>query len=202
MASGGKSQQQANESYLKTLAEQDRVAKTAAVEKAATPDPLLEARRAHVTALDDWESGKSGPIDVRNMPGGGTRIALFNDAKQSMDAGRVGKGYGSLEDGTNPNYATSLNKENELSQNLAASGALENDVNTALQGKDAEMYGLANISNAQNMNVANLQQNAYDSDQAKWLSYLMRPKQQGFLKQLLLQGVSQTGQFATAAAMA
>lgn len=186
---------------LKAIADQGRVAAATAVDTASKPDPITQRITDKATALDDWESGKSGPIDVRNMPGGGAQIALYDAARQSTDAGRVGTGVNSMGDGVNANFAASLDKENTMDRDLAAKGMLENNVNATLAGKDAVLGNLSGMAENRNMNIANLQENAAQNDQSNFLKYLMRPRTPSFLKQLILAGVNQSGEYAKAAAM-
>ena len=74
MGSGGSGRQQ--EDALLARAQ-------AAQATAAQPDPIAQRQQAETTALDDFFSGKSGPIDVRNMPYGGAAISAYNDAKKA-----------------------------------------------------------------------------------------------------------------------
>src|ERR1051325_10218616 len=123
---------------LKNLATTSRTGADAAIATASQPDEIEARRRAHAIALDKWRNGESGPIDVRNMPGGGVDIALFYDALKVNDANRVGRGVGSLSGNANPNYIAALNKENELERHKLASGALESNVENELAANDAE----------------------------------------------------------------
>lgn len=91
-----------------------------------------------------------------------------------------------LSDGANPNFAASLGQEMDLERGINASGALEDHVDTTLAGVDGEMYGLAGMGNSRNMNIAQMDQNAYQNAQGNFMQYLMRPKQPSFLKQLAL----------------
>lgn len=127
----------------------------------------------------------NGPLDIKNFPDQ-TGLALYNDAKAVTDAGRVGKGYGSLADGANPNYVASLDKELESDRALAASGRLENFVNSSLAGADAEAGNLSQIADARNMNIAQMRNADANSDQDRWLGYVTRPRQPSFLRQLAL----------------
>lgn len=193
---GGKSKDQKNEDALKAAAAASTAKAEPAISTAAAPDPLDERRRERVLAIDKWDMGESGPKDVRNLPGADTAIALFRDAKTSRDAGRIGRGYGLLSDGTNPNFATSLDKEMGLERDLAASGALESNVEEILQGNKAEMYGLSQMGNSRNLAIAGLRSGADQSAQDRYLSYLLKPKQPSFLKQLALTalgGAAQVG---------
>lgn len=170
---------------LKNLANTSRTAADTAIATASQPDELEARRRAHAIALDKWRSGESGPIDVRNMPGGGVDIALFNDALKVNDANRIGRGVGSMSGNANPNFIAALNKEHELERHKAASGALEGNVNAALAANDAEMTGLYQTANARNLAVAGMQEGRYESEQDRYLRYLMsREARPSFLRTL------------------
>jgi hypothetical protein len=154
-----------------------------AVSKVEEPDEFEQRQRAHVLALDKWRTGEAGPLDIRNMPDGGIGIKLFRDAKQSRDAGRLGQGYGTLTDGANPNFSTALDKENQLSRDEAASGALDDYVTGTLGDLDAKMMGLSARSDSRDQAAAGLRQGIYQS-------FLNRPQRPSFLKQLALGFVS------------
>lgn len=72
MSSGNKGKEQAKEDALKAAAATAAAKADTAVTVAATPDPLEERRRARVLAIDKWDTGESGPKDIRNLPGKGT----------------------------------------------------------------------------------------------------------------------------------
>ncbi len=179
-----KNKGKANENAFRTLADDSRGAAGTALATAAKPDELEQRRRDRVLALDKWESGESGPVDVRNMPGGGVNMGLFNDAMKVHDANRVGRGVGSMSDGANPNFVAARNKEDEMRRHMAASGALEQNVNDTLNAKDAEMTGLYGTANARNMNIAGMREGRYQNDQNRYMQYLMRPQKPNFFQQL------------------
>lgn len=177
---GGGKKDRAEESRLKTEA-------TAAAAKAAEVDPFEAEQRARVKALADWESGKSGPIDVRNMPGSGVGMSLFAEAKKARDSGRVGRGLATLESGANPAFATALDREGQLERDLAASAGLEDYVSGRLAGLDERMLGLAGTSAERAFRLASLADSRY-------ANYLNRPaKPPSFLKALALGGLSAAG---------
>lgn len=159
-----------------------RQAALASQVKAEAPDPFEQRRRDHVLSMDKWRKGESGAIDVRNMPGGAVPLALFKEAKASRDAGRVGRGLGTLSDGANPNFTAALDKENQIERDLNAAGMLESHVDDTLAGVDAEMTGLANTGNARNMAMYEMA--------LKRLMDFQRNKQPSFLKQMALGGIS------------
>lgn len=174
------------ESSLKQNALNSGSLATAAIAKAETADPLEARRRARVEKILDWDEH---PTSVRYFPDQ-SAIALYTDAKRITDAGRVGKGYGTLADGANSNFVASLDKEYEHERGLAASGALEEHVNNSIMGARAEAGDLSAMGNARNMNIAQMRNSNYNADQDRWLAYLTRPKQDSFLKKLALGGVS------------
>lgn len=170
---------------LKNLATASRGAADTAIVTASQPDEIEARRRAHAIALDKWRSGEAGPIDVRNMPGGGVDIALFNEALKVNDANRIGRGVGSMSGDANPNFIAALNKEHELERHKAASGALEANVNAELAANDAEMAGLYQTANARNMGIAGLREGRYENEQDRYLRYLMsREARPSFLRTL------------------
>lgn len=184
-----------DEDALKAQAAAERARADEAIATAAKPDDLEARQRANVLALDDWEH--SAAPNVRDMPGAGLNIALFNDAKAAHDAGRVGRGYGSMSDGANPNFTASLEKENQMERDLNASGALEGRVSEALASKDARMMGLTSVANSRNMNIAGMREGRYESDQDRALRYMMRQKKPSFLRELAMNAAQGAGQGAT-----
>ncbi|HYY94542.1 MAG TPA: hypothetical protein VE713_08495, partial [Pyrinomonadaceae bacterium] len=133
MGSGNSGRQQ--EDALKTRAETLSA-------KAAEANPIEQRQQEHTLALDDFFSGKSGPIDIRNLPYGGAAISAYNDARRAHDAGRISGGMGTMTD-ANPNFTAAVDKENQLERDQAASGALEGYVtNTQNQVYD-RMTGLS-----------------------------------------------------------
>jgi hypothetical protein len=195
---GSKDKGRAQEDALRAQAAEAAARSAAATNVAATPDPLEVLRRERVKGVEEWDMGKAGPKDIRNLPGADTSIALYRDAKTARDSGRIGRGFATMTDGTNPNFLASLDKEMGLERDLAASGALEENVNNILEGNKAELYGLSGMANSRNMSIAGMQSSADQAAQDRYLQYLMRPKQPSFLKQLALAGVGAAGQIGAA----
>lgn len=181
---GSKNKGKEQENAYKAAAATSLTPADQALNVASKPDELEQRRRDHVLALDKWEHGESGPVDVRNMPGGGVDMALFNDAKSVHDSGRIGRGVGSMSGNANPNFVTALNKENELERGKFASGLLEQNVTDKLNAKDEEMTGLYGTANARNMNVAGMREGRYQNAEQRSLQYLLRPKTPNFFQQL------------------
>lgn len=169
MGSRGKAQQQQEN----TLAAQA----AAAAAKAQTVDPLEQAERDRVKRLDDWRSGKNGPIDVRNIPDD-TAIPMYQAAKQAHDTGRVGQGlaYG---ENSNPEFSGALSKELDMARDTNAAGMLEGHVNDILGNLDARLMGLSARTDERNQFGANLAEQSY-------ISFLNRPQRPSFLKQFAL----------------
>lgn len=190
MASGSKGREQ-QASALQTAATTATTKATAATDEAAKADPLEERRRKFVLDFDKWQSGESGPIDVRNMPGHDVAIGLYNDAKTSRDAGRVGRGLASLSSNANPNFAASLDKEMDLERGINASGMLENTVDDAITDNKAELTGLYTTANNRRLSAAGLYQGAANAANNNYYSYLsyLNSRKPSFLKQLALGGI-------------
>jgi hypothetical protein len=173
------------ESALKTQALNSQTTANAAIDKAETPDPMEARRRNYVNRILDWNEGVGGPMDVRDFPDK-SAMALYTDAKRVTDEGRGGKGYGTLSDGGSDAYAAALGKEEESDRALAASGRLEEHVNNAITGAQAEAGNWAGVGNARTMSIAGMRNSNANADQDRWLQYLSRPKPPSFLKQMAL----------------
>lgn len=187
------------ENAFKDLASQSRAKADTALTTASMPDELEARRRSKTLALDKWASGESGPIDVRDMPGGGVNMALFEDAMKVNDAGRVGRGVGTMSGNANPNFVAALEKENEMSRHKFASGALEQNVEGQLNANNEEMERLYGSANARNMGVAGMREGRYQGDQNRYLQYI-GPKPPNFFRQLALSLAQGAAQGASAAA--
>lgn len=184
MPSGDSGRQRQQEDALQRQAMQSQAASNASIAKAEEVDPLEQRRRDYVTKILDWrDSGK--PLDVREFPDQ-TGMALYTDAKRVTDAGRVGKGYGTLSDGGSDAYSAALDKELEQERSLEASGRLDDYVTSSLAGADAEAGNLATAATARRMQIAGLRSGNNNADQDRYLQYLTRPRQPSFLKQLAL----------------
>jgi hypothetical protein len=192
MSKGKGREQQASALQASWQAQQAKA--NTATDAAAAADPLEEERRQRVKAFSDWESGKSGPVDVRNMPGHDIAISLFNDAKTSRDSGRVGRGLGSISSGANPNYVASLDKEMQMERDVNASGALENYVDNAVADNKAETTGLWQSADARRATAAQLYQGSANAAQNGYFSYLnyLNTRPPSFLKTLAL-SLAKTG---------
>lgn len=204
MAFGSKNKGQQNENAFQNAATGASTAATGAIATAAAPDPLEEARRKHVLAMNNWSEGVDAagnkvPIDVRNMPGADVAMGLYNDSLKVHDANRVGKGYGSMTSDANPNFTAALDAENEQQRHLAASGALEDYVTNAQAANTAEMTGLYQVADNRNMGIAGLQTGREQGAQDRYIRYLMRPKPPNFFRELAMNAARGAGQAAAAA---
>jgi hypothetical protein len=186
---GRKQRERQAEIDLQKQAQENQKATLAAIEKASAPTAFQLGEEAKVNKFQDWVSGKAGPIDVRNMPGGGVPLDLYTQARQAHDAGRIGRGFGTMSGGANPNYAAQLGQQSQLERDLAAAGGLEQNVNQAVAANTGEGYNLANMFNTQNMNIAGMQTGREQNSADRYLNFLQRPRQPSFLKQLALAGV-------------
>lgn len=175
---------QKEENAFRGFAETSRPQADAAITTASKPDEFEERRRKRALAIDRWESGEAGPQDVRNMPYNDVNIGLFNDAMKVHDADRAGRGVGSMAGNANPNFQAALNKESEMERHKLASGALEANVEGTLAANREEMYGLADRSNARNLNIAGMREGRYQGDQNRYTQLMMREKKPNFFQQL------------------
>lgn len=202
MAFGSKDKGQANETAFKTAADTATAGANTAVATAAAPDPIEEMRRKHVIAMQNWQDGVDAagnkvPIDVRNMPGADVAMGLFNDSLKVRDAGRMGKGYGSLTSSANPNFVAAKAKEDEMTRHLAASGALEENVGNAIASNTAEETGLYQTADNRNLNIAGIQTGREQGADQRYINYLMRPKPPNFFRELAMNAAKGAGAAAT-----
>lgn len=179
----------ANEDYLKQQALSQQAAFNTALTKAETPDPLTQRLRDRVNNILNYDENVGAPKDVRNFPDQAA-MGLYTDAKAVTDAGRVGKGYGTLAEGANPAFATALDKENSLKRGEFASGMLEDYVDKSITGATGEAASLGAQGDATSMAIAQILNGDSQSAQNRYLQYLTRPRQPSFLKQLALGGLS------------
>lgn len=182
MGSGNKGRQQQENSAL--------LAWQRAQAAADAPDPAEAAERQHALDLDKWEYSTDAPIDIYKMPGSGVAIDLFRKAKQAHDAGRIGQGL-SYGENANPTFSKAIDKENELTRGLQASGDLENYVSDKLAAKDARLHGVAAMGNARRSSAA-------DRAMQMYMAMIGRPRQESALKQFALGGLGAFGSFAGA----
>ena len=183
----------AGDNEFERLANVSRTGADAAIDTASRPGEIETRRSDQALALDRWRTGEAGPIDVRNMPGGGANMALFEDSMKVNDAGRIGRGVGTMAGNANPNFTAALNSENEMERHKFASGALEENVNETLARNDEEMGRLTDITNQRNQFTAGTKESRYENDQDRFIRYLMRPKQPNFFKTLAAQWLSPKG---------
>jgi hypothetical protein len=197
MASKNKGQEKENS--FKDLADTSRTAADTSISVAAAPSEFEKRRGDHALALDKWRNGESGPIDVRNMPGGGANMALFNDSMKVHDANRVGRGVGSMGGNVNPNFIANRNAEDEMTRHKMASGALEENVNNELNANDVEMGRLSDTATQRNEFTAGVQENRYQSDADRYKSYMQyRESKPNFFKDLAGKWLSPGGLIAAA----
>lgn len=183
---GTKNSGRQNEDALKTAALQQKADADASIVKAEAPDAMEEQRRRYVKRVLDWQEN---PTSVRDFPDG-SAMALYRNAKEATDAGRVGKGYGTLSDGGSGTYAAALDKELGMERDLAAAGSLEENVNNAITGAQVEAGHWADVGNARSMNIAGMRNSNSNAAQDRYVNYLSRPQPTSFLKQLALGGLS------------
>lgn len=196
---GSKDKGRANEDYFRKLADQDRTDRLAALEVAKAPTKAGARIENSALAVDDWQhgvgpDGKPMPIDVKNLPGGGPMMEIYKTSAAMEDAGRQGLGLNSVSDGANPNFAAALNAENAQTRKGVAQGQLEESVNRAIADKDAKLGYLDSSGTNKNLSIAGLTQSAYDSDQNRFMSYLMsREARPSFLRTLSQSFASKLG---------
>lgn len=157
-----------------------------AIDRASAEDEALREMRAYWKSIIDWDTGKMidpatgqpKPINVRDLPGSGADISLFENAKGVKDAGRVGRGFGTVGDNVNPAFTAALDKEMENERSIAASGMLEDVVQNKVADARGGLTGIGMHGDQRNANVAGLRSNLYST-------YLNRPRNPSLLSQFL-----------------
>jgi hypothetical protein len=164
---------------------------------ANVPDPLEERLRARDTAWLDWESGASGPRDVRNAPLG-AGLDLYENASRRQEGERFGIGALALgQHASNPMLAQLLKQQSEDQRQQEAAGGLEQAVRLKSAEVNQSALPLAEFAQGRRMGLASLASgNANDSTNA-YLQFLARPRRQPFWQQLLLTGVQAGGSVAS-----
>lgn len=173
-----------------------------AIDTASTENPATKQVHDYWQSIMDWDTGKlmgpdgkAKPVDIHDLPGSGADIALFEDAKAQRDAGRVGRGLGTVGDKVNPGFLAALDKELENERDIQASGRLEDTVQGKVAEARAGLTGIGTQTDARNQNVAGLRANLYGT-------YLNRPRDPSLFAQLLQGGLAAGGQLGSAAIMA
>lgn len=187
MGSGNKGR---DESALQAQAAAAAARAAEAEKKVTEIDPFEQMQRDFTMKLWNWREGKdeqgnAQPLDLRKMPGGQVPIALYNDARVSKDAGRVGKGYATLGDGANPNFSRALDEELQFERDQEASGALENYVGGTLGALDDKMTGLSRSSDNRDIAGAQIASGNSRDAYSNFFNY-RQTKQPSFLKSLAL----------------
>ncbi len=195
----GKNRDPENRKMYADLATKQQAKADATLDTAGKPTEFETRLGNRALAIDKWDSGESGPKDVRNLPYD-TAIPLFNDARAAHDSGRVGHGLNTMADGTNPNFGMAIDKQNDMERELAAKGALEQHVDTTLENNKADMYNLANMGSQRNMQVAGIANQGYQAAQDRAFQSWMGTRQPNFFRQLAMQAAQGAGQGAAAAA--
>lgn len=142
-------------------AQEDAAKKSAAadlaVTQAAQPTPLQSAWEKSNLDFLDWESGKSGPVDVMKAPGLGVARSLFSYGRQKQENEK--QGIGALRLGlnaTSPEAAANLAEQAQLRREQDAAGQLEN----AVAARSAEAHGsvmpLSSLNLSRSMGIAGL----------------------------------------------
>jgi hypothetical protein len=173
------------ERELRAEADRARAEATTARQQVETPDEFEVARRNRARAMEQWRSGLLGPVDVRNMPGGQVAMGLFKDSIQARDAGRIGRGLGTLNDGANPAFSAALGKELDAERHLQAAGQLEGNVEQAMAQHDADTNQLAQVGNNRRSLIAQLAAEAGRAA-AERLSQHRATARPSFLQQMAL----------------
>lgn len=113
------------------------------IKKNNEPNPNMEALKNYYQGVLDWSLNPHNTVkDIKNMPGIGANLPIYQLSKMYRDNGRIGQGVANLGNRNDSAYMTDLNLERDLNKSQAAAGGLE----TAIQGKlDSALSGLQNV---------------------------------------------------------
>jgi hypothetical protein len=163
------------------------------IQIASQPDPLEERLRERDMGFLDWESGKSGPIDVRNAPGLGPSLALYENAATEQAGER--QGIGALRMGlnaSNPSLAQLLEQQSKDRRQQSAAGGLEEAVRMRSAEANRSALGLAQFGQERRMGLAGLTSSNANTATGQYLQFLSRPRRPSFWSQVL-GGAAQVG---------
>jgi hypothetical protein len=153
------------------------------LQQASQPTALQSAEDKNNLDFLDWESGKSGPVNVREAPGMSPWLSLYDDAVSNRDLeGSMGRGLLTMgKNGSNPNMAAQLDRLYSERRKQAAGGALEN----AFRQRSAAAHGYvlpsSSLSQNRTMGLMSATGNMAESSMNRYASYQPRP---GFFNQL------------------
>src|SRR5687767_8677823 len=150
MGGGGNSRDRREEDRLAAERAAQQAAANQAIVVAQTPPPLESFLSAEDLATLRYASGQDGPVDVRNMPGMGTGLALYNNAVQ--DQGNERMGIGALRLGADEagGYTDLLRENQREHRQRDAAGQLESTVNQRIAQARGEAFPLINIQQDRN----------------------------------------------------
>lgn len=198
MGSGPSRAEREAEERMRQLQAQQQAQQQQFITAANVPDPLEERLRARDTAWLDWEDQKDGPLDVAKAPLG-PALGLYDRAVNRKQGERMG--IGALRMGlnaSNPMLSQVLDEQSRERRQQEAGGDLENAVRMKSAEVNRSALPLAEFAQSRRMGLASLASgNAANSTNA-YLSFLMRPKQPSFWKQLLLGGLGAAGSMGSA----
>ena len=170
------------------------------MQKADQKSPLQEAWEKAQLDFLNWESGKSGPIDVMKAPSLGPALSLYQYAKQGQQGERMGQGAIQMGlNATDPGLAAKLAEQSKAKREQDAAGNLERAV--AVRSAEAHGSALPLISLAQDkqLSLAGMAGGQRANSLGLWAGF--RPRR-SIWGDMMLQGMGNLQQGAQTAAFA
>lgn len=139
-------------------------------EEAAKPTPLQAAEDASNLDFINWESGKSGPVDVLSAPGLAADVDLYRAATAADEGDYGGQGLLSMGDAGSAAQPglSSLIKQNRADRRKVVAGAGLAD---ALRSRSARAHGYvlpsSSLTQSRTMGLASLGAGRADSAQER-----------------------------------
>ena len=119
---------------------------------AATPvAPQVQKVDEYTNKLFDMYSGKT-QFELSAMPNSSAMLTLYQNAKNTGDIKRIGRGlnYG---EGANPTQLAAIREQDELERNQQAKGELEERVSDTFKNLPQQMLGLGEINQSNRDNA-------------------------------------------------
>lgn len=180
------------------LAEEKEAQSAQFMAQAATPSPLQTAEDKSNLEFLDWESGKSGPVDVEKAPGLNPYLDLYRASTAANEGTQEGQGLITMgAEGSNPELAALIKQNRADRQKQVAGGALAD----AYRQRSAAAHGYvlpsSSLTQGRQLSLAGLSSgNASDA----WRRYQQAQQSSGFFNSAFYRAMQESAKAAAAGA--
>lgn len=190
------------DNQLNEWANEDRAAANVATAAAAPPNPLEERLSRETMRTLDWEEGtgefKDRPRDVREMPGLGTALSLYDAVAGARDDEQQGTGLVRMGvNASSPELAAKLETQRRARAQESAAGGLERAVGIRRAEARGSILPLAEMDTNRRMGLLAGANSRLANSQGLYAQFRPQPS---FAQRLLLAGWGQAGDAARAGA--